>query len=247
MIQLSNVKKSFADKVILDDVSVTITKGETIALIGMSGTGKTTFLNLLTGTVKQDSGQVNIDGKEVKLYHHRELAKKIGIMRQQFNLVEQLSVLNNVLAGRLGDWSFFKSAISLFRPIEKPVAETVLERVGLLDKIYEKTFNLSGGEQQRVALARLLMQAPEILLADEPIASLDPSLSEEVMSIMTTLVKEEQMTLVSSLHSVDYAMKYFNRIIGLKDGKIYIDSAPDFITKEQLDMLYRAEEKNGPI
>ena len=144
------------------------------------------------------------------------------MIRQQFDLVGQLAVIHNVLAGRLSEWGLFKSLIFTYHPQEKEAAIRALERVGLADKYYEQTANLSGGEQQRVALARLLLQKPEIILADEPVASLDPARAEDILSMLTKLVKEENQTLITSLHSVEYARKYFTRIIALKDGHIYL-------------------------
>lgn len=239
IIRIDNVSKRYGKKVVLNDVSLTIHKGETVALIGSSGTGKTTLFNIITNTITPDSGHVFIDEKEVITYNNKMLAKKLGIMTQRFDLVNELSVINNVLAGRLSDWSFIKSLISLFYPMDKPIAEKVLKRVELLDKMYDKTANLSGGEQQRVALARLLVQHPQIILADEPIASLDPALSESVISMLINLTSEYNITLVSSLHSVDYALRFFDRIIGLKEGKIYIDSSTSAIDEEKLKELYK--------
>lgn len=239
IIRIENVSKRYGEKVVLDDVSLTINKGETVALIGSSGTGKTTLFNIITNAVKPDSGNVYIDEKEVSTYNNRTLAKKLGIMTQKFDLVNELSVINNVLAGRLSDWSFIKSLISLLYPMDKSIAEKALERVDILDKMYDKTANLSGGEQQRVALARLLVQHPQIILADEPIASLDPTLSEAVILMLINLTSEDNITLISSLHSVDYALKFFDRIIGLKGGKVYIDLAASDIDEEKLKELYR--------
>lgn len=239
IIRIENVSKCYGKKVVLDDVSLTIHKGETVALIGSSGTGKTTLFNIITNAITPDSGNVYIDENKVSAYNNRTLAKKLGIMTQKFDLVNELSVINNVLAGRLSDWGFIKSLISLFYPMDKPIAEKALKRVNLLDKMYDKTANLSGGEQQRVALARLLVQNPQIILADEPIASLDPALSESVISMLIDLTNEDNITLVSSLHSVEYALRFFDRIIGLKNGKVCIDSATSDIDEQQLRELYR--------
>lgn len=238
IIKIDNLTKKYGDKVVLDKVNLSIYEGESIALIGSSGTGKTTLFNIITNAVSPDGGKILIYNKPVNEYDNKEFAKKLGILTQKFDLVEELSVVNNVLAGRLADWGFFKSLISLFHPMDKEMAEKALDRVGILEKMYEKTSRLSGGEQQRVALARLLVQHPRIILADEPIASLDPSLSESVISMLVNLTKEDGITLISSLHSVDYAVKYFDRIIGLKNGEIFIDSHPDDIDTEKIKKLY---------
>ena len=239
IIKIEHACKQYGAKKVLDDLSLTIRKGETIALIGSSGTGKTTLFNVITGTIALDMGNVLIDGKEGKTYSSREKAKKLGMMTQKFDLVNELSVLNNVLAGRLADWSFMKSLISFIHPMEKPVAEKVLEQVHLSDKMYEKVANLSGGEQQRVALARVLVQNPEILLADEPIASLDPALSESVIRMLINLTREHGITLLCSIHSVEYAVQYFDRVIGLKEVKLFIDSATKDVPEERLKELYQ--------
>lgn len=239
IIKIEHACKQYGEKKVLDDFSLTIGKGETIALIGSSGTGKTTLFNVITGTTDLDAGSVLIDGKEGSTYSSKAMAKKLGMMTQKFDLVNELSVIHNVLAGRLADWSFLKSLISLIHPMEKSVAQEVLEQVNLSDKIYEKVSNLSGGEQQRVALARVLVQNPEILLADEPIASLDPTLSESVIRMLINLTKEHDITLLCSIHSVEYAVKYFDRVIGLKDGKLFIDGATKDISEEQLTELYK--------
>ena len=227
IIQIEHAYKQYGEKKVLDDFSLNIEKGETIAMIGSSGTGKTTLFNVITGTVSLDSGTVLIDGKEESTYNRKTMAKKLGMMTQKFDLVNELSVINNVLAGRLADWGFLKSLISLVHPLEKE------------DKMYEKTANLSGGEQQRVALARVLVQNPEILLADEPIASLDPALSETVLQMLTGLTKEHGITLLCSLHSVEYAVRYFDRVVGLKDRKLFLNCKTEEISKEQLEELYR--------
>jgi phosphonate transport system ATP-binding protein len=245
IIQVNNLSKHFERKIALSSLSFTIKKGEIVALIGPSGAGKTTLLNTIATVVKPDEGALLIDGQHTSQFTDRKkLAKKIGIIRQQFDLVGQLPVIHNVLAGRLADWGFFKSLLSLLVPQEKQTAEAALERVGLSDKLYEQTSRLSGGEQQRVAMARLLVQKPEIILADEPVASLDPARAEDILSMLTTLVKEEKQTLITTLHSVEYAMKYFTRIIALRDGKIFFDLPAEEVSEEDLQSLYVLKERS---
>lgn len=243
IIEVNHVTKQFERKIALSSLSFHVKKGETVALIGPSGAGKSTLLNTLAGNLSPDSGTYRLAGTPIQKYTKRkELAKKIGVIRQQFDLIASLPVIHNVLAGRLGEWGFFKSMVSLFLPQEKQLAANALNRVGLLDKIYDQTSRLSGGEQQRVALARLLVQRPEVILADEPVASLDPARAEDILGMLTKLVKEEKQTLVMSLHSVEYAKKYFQRIIALRDGKIFFDLPTDEITEEQLTRLYLLKE-----
>lgn len=243
MIDVNRITKQFERKIALSSLSFTIQKGERVALIGPSGAGKTTLLNALAGLVKPDHGSLRIDGKQIREYRSgKEFAKKVGVIRQQFDLVGQLAVIHNVLAGRLSDWGFFKSVFSLLVPQDKKIALNALERVGLGDKLFDQTANLSGGEQQRVALARLIVQGPEVVLADEPVASLDPARAEDVLKLLTKFAKEEKQTLVASLHSVEYAKKYFTRIIALRDGQILFDLPSSEVNDTHLKQLYLLKE-----
>ncbi|MDQ1145912.1 phosphonate transport system ATP-binding protein [Bacillus sp. SORGH_AS 510] len=243
-IEANNITKQFERKIALSSLSFSIKEGEMIALIGPSGAGKTTLLNTIAGLVPIQSGELLIDGKSHVSYKNgKALAKKVGVIRQQFDLIGPLAVIHNVLAGRLVEWGLFKSLFSLLIPREKNLAINALERVGLGDKVYEITSSLSGGEQQRVAMARLLVQKPEVILADEPVASLDPARAEDVLSMLTKIVTEEKQTLIASLHSVEYARKYFTRIISLKNGEIFFDLPTDQVTDEMLMDLYQIMEQ----
>lgn len=237
MIKLININVAINNNNILNDISITIRQGEKVAIIGPSGAGKTTLLNLLCRHQNSFTGDFYLNDRTIFEYDNsKEFANEVGIIRQQFDLVETLSVINNVLAGRLKDWSFFKSVKSLILPQDKEIALKALSSVRLSDRVHFKTENLSGGEKQRVAIARLLVQNPKIVLADEPIASLDPSLSEEI--ILLLMETTEDKTLIVSIHSVDYAIKYFDRIIGLKDGKLFFDTKSDKVTSEMIKNLY---------
>jgi phosphonate transport system ATP-binding protein len=243
MLELNNISKEYERKIALSSLSIAVKKGETVALIGPSGAGKSTLLNILANVIKPDTGELKIDGLAMDNYKTgKQLAKKVGIIRQQFDLVGQLPVIHNVLAGRLVEWGFFKSLLSLVFPQEKEKAASALKRVGLLDKAYEKTANLSGGEQQGAALARLLVQQPEIVLADEPVSSLDPARAEDILSMLVKLAYEENQTLVTVLHSVEYAKKYFKRIIGMREGRVYFDLPVEKVTDRDLAELYTLEE-----
>ncbi|WP_234978415.1 phosphonate ABC transporter ATP-binding protein [Bacillus tuaregi] len=245
MIIVSNISKYYERKIALSSLSFSIKKGELVALIGPSGAGKTTLLNTFATVVKPDEGVLTITGTRAeKLTNRKALAKKIGIIRQQFDLVGQLPVIHNVLAGRLADWGLIKSLWSLMIPQEKEAVQKALARVGLADKQYVQTAKLSGGEQQRVALARLLLQRPEIILADEPVASLDPARAEDILSMLTKLVKEEKQTLITSLHSVEYAKKYFTRIIAIKNGQVFFDLPVHKVSDGLLSELYQLEERS---
>lgn len=241
--ELNNISKAYERKIAISSLSVAIKEGEIVALIGPSGAGKTTLLNILANIVEPDGGELFIVGEQSYKYNNgKKLASKIGIIRQQFDLVGQLPVIHNVLAGRLVEWGFFKSLLSLVFPQEKQLAKKALERVGLLNKIYEKTSNLSGGEQQRVAMARLLVQKPKVILADEPVSSLDPARAEDILSMLTKLVREENETLITVLHSVEYAKKYFDRIIAMRDGKVFFDLPSEKVTDKILSELYDLKE-----
>lgn len=227
------------------DVDLTVEPGEQLAIIGPSGAGKTTLLHLLGGLETPDSGEIFVDGRRLEDFEPgRERSRLVGVMHQQFDLVDQLSVANNVLAGHLGEWGFWTALGSLLTSTEHDRAREALERVGIPDKIGEKTSHLSGGEQQRVALARLLVQHPEIVLADEPIASVDPARGEDLLRTLRSLAGEEDLTLIVSLHSVDLAREFFPRIVGLRDGAVQFDRSTEELTRNHLDELYELDE-NG--
>lgn len=245
MIEAKNITKHFERKIALSSLSFSIEQGELVALIGPSGAGKTTLLNAIAGLVPLGQGELLIDGKPLSSYKKgKQFAKKIGVIRQQFDLIGPLAVIHNVLAGKLSEWNLFKSLFSLLVPQEKEIAIAALKRVGLEDKVYELTKNLSGGEQQRVAMARLMVQSPEVILADEPVASLDPARAEDVLETLTKIVSGECQTLIASLHSVEYARKYFTRIIALKNGEILFDLPTEKVTDQFLAELYQLKE-NG--
>lgn len=242
-ISLKQISKIYERKIALSSLSFTVNKGELVALIGPSGAGKTTLLNLLAAILPPSQGEILIDGHPLSvLMDNKKRAKKIGIIRQQFDLVGELPVIHNVLAGRLSEWGIFKSLLSMLVPQDKEYAIQALSRVGLTEKLYEKTSSLSGGEQQRVALARLLVQSPEIVLADEPVASLDPARAEDVLDLLVKIALEEKQTLIASLHSVEYARKYFDRLIALKDGELFFDLPASSVTDDHIKSLYRLKE-----
>ncbi|MFB6347714.1 MAG: phosphonate ABC transporter ATP-binding protein, partial [bacterium] len=172
----------------------------------------------------------------------RELSQLVGVMHQQFDLVDQLAVIHNVLAGNLGEWGFFRSLLSLIIPQQRKEAYEALDRLGIRDKANDKTAHLSGGEQQRVALARLLVQQPRAILADEPVASVDPARARSLLGTLVKIADEEGITLVVSLHSVDLALEFFPRIIGLRDGSVQLDRPSMKIDDPDLQSLYELED-----
>ncbi|OHW62866.1 glutamine transport ATP-binding protein GlnQ [Andreesenia angusta] len=241
VLRIENISKNYGKIETLSSLSLVVERGEMVALIGPSGSGKSTLLNLIGHLIAADSGNIYVEGKSIDEFNNRALAKKIGMVRQNLDLVPQLSVINNVLAGKLSDWSFIKSLVSLVFPMEKELALSALRKVGIEDKYTQQTSKLSGGEQQRVALARLLVQNPDIVLADEPVSSLDPARAEDVLSLMSSIAREENKTLVASIHSVEYARKFFTRVVGLRNGRIEFDMPTEKLTERELQILYSLE------
>jgi len=236
MINVSQLtcKKNKID--ILKDINLSIHSKEKIAIIGPSGAGKTTLMNILSKQENDYYGFVLIHETDIKTYNHRDLAHIIGTISQDMNLIDNLKVIHNVLAGNLKDWSFIKSIYSLIVPQEKEAALQALSSVHMKAHYNKKTSNLSGGEKQRVAIARLLMQNPSIVLADEPIASLDPSLARNSIELLLSTTQDK--TLIMVLHHVEYALEYFDRVIGIKEGKVFFDKTANLVTKEDLGALY---------
>jgi len=242
--QLEAVTKRFGGTLVaVDRVDLTIRRGEKVAVIGPSGAGKTTLLRLLNLTIPLTSGRLWIGGREVSSLRGtrlREARRKIGTVYQQHNLVPRLRVVHNVLAGRLGSWSLLHAVRSLICPGREDVrlAHEALSRVGIPEKLWARTEQLSGGQQQRVAIARALVQDPEVILADEPVSSVDPTLAHSIVNLLMDLASAVQKTLVMNLHSVDLALAYFPRIVGFRDGHVVFDRSPDAVTDDFLGDLY---------
>ncbi|WP_228040449.1 phosphonate ABC transporter ATP-binding protein [Nodosilinea sp. LEGE 07088] len=226
----------------LSDCTLTIAAGERVALIGPSGAGKSTLLSLLNGSLSPIAGRVVILGQDVGRLSSRKLRRiqrLVGTVYQQHHLVGNLAVIHNVNAGHLGRWSLPRALWSLVWPQAVPIAAQALAQVGIADKLYARTDRLSGGQQQRVALARVLVQDPTAILADEPIASVDPERSRAMMELLCQLNQTTGKTLVISLHEVAFAMAYCDRMIGLRQGQICFDRPPAAITEPMLAELYR--------
>jgi phosphonate transport system ATP-binding protein len=248
---LENVRKLFGrQQVALDGVNLTIEKGQRVALIGPSGAGKTTLFRLLNCTLRQSSGKIWINDEDVEALRGKRLRRArsmIGTVYQQHNLVPRLKVIHNVLSGKLGTWSTAGSLLSLLKPAEVELAHSALAKVGIAEKLFERTDELSGGQQQRVAIARVLVQNPEIILGDEPVSSVDPTLANTIVKLLIDISEETKKTLVVSLHSVDLALAYFPRVIGIKNGKTSFDLPPDEISDTMLDDLYAGSLGNRPV
>ena len=225
----------------LDGISLNIRKGEFVVLIGLSGSGKSTLLRCINRLVEPTSGHVLFEGADVTRATGRDLRhirRRIGMIFQQFNLVKRSSVFANVLAGRLGYRSPWRTIAS--RPSREDVglAFANLERVGILEKAYARADALSGGQQQRVGIARALMQQPELMLADEPVASLDPATSHSVMKYLEEINKSDGITVVCSLHFLSLARRYGTRVIALKAGRVAFDGKPVEIDERRFKEIY---------
>ena len=239
---LDGASKRYEQSTVLAPLSLTVDPGERVAVIGPSGAGKTTLLRLIAGATAPSTGSVELRGRDVaSLRPGRELARLVGMIAQQFDLVPNLSVLHNVLVGRLGEWNFGKSLLSLVWPREQRLAFDALERVGVAHLVHQRAGRLSGGEQQRVAIARVLVQRPTVVLADEPVASLDPARAREVVRLLTDVTEELGETLVASIHSIDLAREFFDRIVGLRNGVVQFDVPAFSIRDHMLEDLYEIE------
>ena len=242
------IAKSFGRLEALAPLSITIGQGERVALAGPSGSGKTTLLYLMAGIIQPDAGKLLVAGRDMTHQQPgREKAGLVGLIHQQYDLVPHLSVLHNVLAGMLGQWSLFRSLMSLVWPQDRNVAESALAQVGIADKIHERTSHLSGGEQQRVAIARLMVQGSQVILADEPVSSLDPARAEDILEILTDLASGSGKTLIASIHSPHLMRKHFSRVIGLREGRLEFDIPASEVTDQVLEKLYDLDESEPVV
>lgn len=242
-IEFDNVHVQIGAKHLLDDVTLQIRPGEQVALIGPSGAGKTTLLKVISGIMWPTRGTVRVLDQAIGSLHGKALQnfrRRVGHLHQQQNLVPQLRVAHNVLMGRLGSWSLWQAAWSLLRPRELDLAHAALQRLELGDRLWALPDELSGGEQQRVAIARLLLQDPEIVLADEPVSALDVRLGRQVLEQLFELAGRKA-TLVVSLHSLNWLELGFDRVIAMKGGRIVHDGEPSSLTRPILAAIYGPE------
>jgi phosphonate transport system ATP-binding protein len=244
MIVVEHLRKVFPNgHVALADVSLTIGPGEIVCVVGRSGAGKSTLLRCLNGTLDATAGRVSVDNVEVTRatgVERRRLRRRIGFVYQELNLVERVSVLRNVLVGRLGHASPLATCLGLFSRADRELALFNLDRVHLLDRAGQRADTLSGGEKQRVAIARAMTQEPLVLLADEPVASLDRELARGVMDDLRRVAREEGVPTVINIHDVALARAYADRIVGIAGGLIVFDGRPAELDDEALDRIYRA-------
>jgi len=248
VLSIRNVSKTFGARRALDQVSLDVHKGEMIALIGPSGSGKSTLLRSISGLSPIDAGAGQIDafGLGVQAKGRisdkvREARIRIGFVFQQFNLVGRLSLFTNVALGSLGRIDFWRGLLGRWPAETKTAAMAAMARVGVAEYAAQRANTLSGGQQQRAAIARALVQKAKIILADEPVASLDPVSARKVMEILKDLNAVDGLTVVVTLHQVDYALRYCRRVVALKAGKIVYDGPPDGLTRKRLIDIYGPE------
>lgn len=243
MIDIKNLTHYYKKKSdpAIKDINLKINDGEIVVLIGSSGSGKTTLLRCINRLVKPTVGEIYINGRNILNCNMKEVEKirqKIGMIFQHFNLIERETVLDNVLDGRLSYNNTMKSMLNLYSKKDVEISLNCLARVGMERYAYERVENLSGGEKQRVGIARALAQHPEIILADEPVSNLDPKLMREIMDLLQKICIEDKITLVISLHFLELAKKYATRFVGLRQGKIVFNDVPSELTEENIVNVY---------
>lgn len=246
--RIEELSVRFGDFDALSVIDLSIEAGERVALVGPSGAGKTTLLRLLNGTLRPTGGIVSVGDRRLSSLSPRELRRvrsEIGFIHQNHDLVPNVRVAQNVLSGMLGRISFLRSVRTMLYPSAGDLsrAHEILERVGIGDKLFERTDRLSGGQRQRVAVARALMQEPGALLADEPVSSVDPARARDTVELLTDLATRDGITLVMSLHNLELAKEFFPRMVGLRRGKVLFDRAPGDISSDDFDELYRLDRE----
>tara|TARA_B100000963_G_scaffold350300_1_gene360387 strand:- start:1023 stop:1745 length:723 start_codon:yes stop_codon:yes gene_type:complete len=240
MLEIENLKKTFdGGTEALRGVNLKVKRGEFLSILGPSGSGKTTLLRSINGLEKIENGKIFFDNEKIDENSLSDVQKKTGMIFQDFNLVNNLSAINNVLTGLLNSSSKFLSMFYLFTKEQKLEALQSLETVGLLKKAYKRADELSGGQRQRVGIARAIIKKPLLLLADEPVASLDPKAAELIMSLLKKVNRESNITVICNLHQVDLASKYSDRIVGLLDGEIKFDQPASNIDKMGINQIYK--------
>ena len=236
-LSVRNVSKVFGARKAIDSINFEVREREMVAVLGPSGAGKTTLFRCITGLTTPDSGEVRVAGLDVAQLHGRE-RRHIAVVFQQFNLVSRISALDNVLAGRLGHVSAWRGWTKRFSRADRLLALECLDRVGLLSHAGQRADTLSGGQQQRVAIARALAQQPDIIIADEPIASLDPNISAEILELLRGICHADGVSVVCSLHQLHLATAYSDRLIGLANGKLVADVPAAQFDQAAADRLY---------
>jgi phosphonate transport system ATP-binding protein len=258
ILEVRNLSKSFvAGKSVLRGIGFQVYRGEFLAIVGGSGAGKSTLLRCINRLIEPSGGEILVSpepfalaggGEKVDVLGmgSRELRlfrRRVGMIFQQFNIVKRLTVIENVLSGALGSQPWLRSSLRVFSRAEKMRALENLRRVGLLEHAYKRADELSGGEQQRVAIARTLMQEPVVILADEPVASLDPKLSRVVLEILRRICREDGITALVSLHTLEMTRQFSDRVVGLRQGEVVFDDLPEMLTDLSAETIYGDQPK----
>src|SRR3990167_206913 len=244
-IELNAVGLAYGGEQALTDIGLHVASGERVAIIGPSGAGKTSLLRLLATAQKPDRGTLrllDVDAWGMRGRDRQALRTRIGLIHQAPPLPPRQRVVTAVAAGRLGRWSLGRSLLNLAHPLDADTIARVLKRFDLADKLYARCDQLSGGELQRIGIARVLYQAPELILADEPVSAMDPVLAGHTLSVLNEEASRRGMTLLASLHAVELALAHFPRIIGVREGRIVFDLPPASISAAQLEALYANEQ-----
>ena len=240
MLEIKNLKKTFdGGSEALRGVNLKVNKGEFISILGPSGSGKTTLLRSINGLEKIDNGNIFFEEEKITETYLPEVQKRTGMIFQEFNLVNNLSAINNVLTGLLNSSSKFLSMFYIFTKEQKLEALKALETVGLLHKSYNRVDELSGGQRQRVGIARAIIKKPTLLLADEPVASLDPKAANLIMSLLKKINLEFNITVICNLHQVELASRFSDRIVGLLEGEILFDEQAKSLDKTSIKSIYK--------
>ncbi len=249
--RLAGVSVAFGDKLVLRDVDLDVAAGEALGLVGPSGAGKTSLLRLMGGTLRPASGTVEVGGEDLSRLSPRQLRgvrSRIGTVHQDLGLIPNLRVIRNVLVGRLGSLSLLGAVRLLFMPPRREVRRVyqILERVGIREKLYDRTDSLSGGQRQRVAIARTLYQSPAAILPDEPISSLDPARARDTMGLLVEVCREAGITLCASLHDLDVARRFLPRLVGLRHGRVVFDRPTSELDDDDFHGLYDLADRPSP-
>ena len=243
-IRIIGLSKRFGDRIVLDDVSFEVAAGEVVAILGASGAGKTTLFRCVTRLAQSDSGQIFLGEHAIRTLGGRQLSmarSEIGLIFQQFNLIRRLSALDNVLVGRLGEVPTWRVMLRRFPYPDRQLALAALDRVSMLPYALQRADRLSGGQQQRVAIARALAQQSRFVLADEPVASLDPKIARQVLHYLKDISKRLGISVICNLHQIDFAREYAERIVGLSQGKLVFDGLPNALTADILEKIYGSQ------
>jgi phosphonate transport system ATP-binding protein len=243
-LELAGVSRTFGERRVLDDVTLSVHAREFVAVLGMSGAGKTTLLRCVAGLLAPDAGVVRVAGRDIAGMRGQE-RRRVAVVFQQFNLVGRISAFANVLAGRLGHVPAWRGMLQRFERADRMLALECLDRVGLLDYAGRRADTLSGGQQQRVAIARALAQQPDLIVADEPVASLDPSSGAGVLDLLRGICRDDGVSVLCSLHQVVFARRYADRIVGLVDGRVDVDRPAALFDDVAAGILYGPSETPG--